>query len=54
MWSGAEEAQGQLTNEVRWPGVNQSGFAVAGGLYVYTIRSSDGQLLRRDKIAVIR
>lgn len=54
VWSGAEDEQGSLTHVVRWRGVNESGFAVSGGLYVYTIRTADGELLRRDKIAVVR
>ena len=54
VWSGAEENQGSLTREVRWRGINESGFAVSGGLYVYTIRTVDGELLRRGKIAVVR
>ena len=54
VWSAAEAEQGSLTREIRWRGVNDSGFAVGGGLYVYSILTSTGELLERDKIAVLR
>jgi hypothetical protein len=51
---------GAQPNEVVWLGVNGSGDSderaplVAGGVYFYTIRSQAGELLRRDRIAVVR
>jgi hypothetical protein len=53
IWSGAEDDPGSPLHEVRWPGINENSF-VSGGVYVYTIRTRDGELLRRDKIAVVR
>ena len=50
IWSGAEDDPGSPLHEVRWRGINQN-FIVSGGVYVYTIRTRDGELLRRDKIA---
>ncbi len=54
IWTGAESEQGSLTHEVRWPGINESGFVVGGGLYIYSIRSSTGEQIRRGKIALVR
>ena len=54
IWAGAESEQGSLTHEIRWPGINESGFVVGGGLYIYSIRSSTGEQIRRGKIALVR
>ena len=54
LWTGREEAQNDLSNEIRWRGVNEAGFIVGSGVYIYSIRDEDGALLRRDKIAVLR
>ena len=54
LWTGREEAQNDLSNEIRWRGVNEAGFIVGSGVYIYSIRDEDGELLRRDKIAVLR
>ncbi|MEE2657134.1 MAG: M28 family peptidase [Candidatus Latescibacterota bacterium] len=54
IWQGREEEQGKRSREVLWSGVNDSGFSVASGIYVYTVRSFEGQLLHRGKIAVMR
>ena len=54
LWTGREEAQNDLSNEIRWRGVNEAGFIVGSGVYIYSIRDGDGELLRRDKIAVLR
>ena len=52
LWTGREEDL--KGNEVRWRGVNETGFVVGSGVYIYSIRDEDGELLRRDKIAVLR
>ena len=54
VWSAAEAEQGSLTREIRWRGINDSGFSVGGGLYVYSILTNSGELLERNKIAVLR
>ena len=54
LWTGREEAQNDLSNEIRWRGVNEAGFIVGSGVYIYSIRDENGELLRRDKIAVLR
>ena len=47
-------------NEVLWRGVNRTGASdlsaplVGSGVYVYTIHSRDGELLAKDKVAVVR
>ena len=51
---------GARSNEVFWRGGNRTGPSdlsaplVGSGVYVYTIHSRDGELLVRDKIAVVR
>lgn len=52
IWRGFEESE--TTNEIRWSGINAAGFAVASGIYVYDLRTFEGELLRRGKIAVVR
>jgi hypothetical protein len=65
VWSGQEDFGGQrnlYTNEVVWSGVNQTGILAgnisgnlaASGIYIYAISDSQGKLLKRDKIAVVR
>ena len=54
LWTGREEAQNDLSNEIRWRGVNEAGFIVGSGVYIYSIRDENGELMRRDKIAVLR
>ncbi|MFH1570495.1 MAG: M20/M25/M40 family metallo-hydrolase [Gemmatimonadota bacterium] len=54
VWVGREEEQGDLSREVRWRGTNAAGYAVGSGIYLYTVDSFGGQVLRRDKVAVIR
>ncbi len=54
LWTGREEAQNELSNEIRWRGVNDAGFIVGSGVYIYSIRDENGELLRRDRIAVLR
>ncbi len=55
IWSGLErESPLDQINEVRWTGVNDDGSLVGSGVYVYTIRSFSGDLLRQGKIAVVR
>lgn len=55
IWSGLErESPLDQINEVRWTGVNDDGSLVGSGVYIYTVRSFSGDLLRQDKIAVIR
>ncbi|MBM3280098.1 MAG: M20/M25/M40 family metallo-hydrolase [Candidatus Handelsmanbacteria bacterium] len=54
VWADEEVRQEGLTYEVRWRGDNSAGYAVGSGVYVYTITDEEGQLLRRDKIAVVR
>jgi len=54
VWRGREEEQGSLSREILWSGRNRAGFPVAGGVYVYTVTSFEGEVLQRDKIAVIR
>ena len=51
LWTGREEDL--KGNEIRWLGVNEAGFIVGSGVYIYSIRDEDGELLRRDKIAVL-
>tara|TARA_B100000686_G_scaffold352650_1_gene455455 strand:- start:3913 stop:5949 length:2037 start_codon:yes stop_codon:yes gene_type:complete len=52
LWIG-EENRSDFEREVRWNGINDSGFAVGSGVYIYSIRASDGKLLKRDKIALV-
>ncbi len=54
VWAGDEDRQEGLTYEVRWTGDNSAGYAVSSGVYVYTITDAQGEVLRRDKIAVVR
>ena len=65
VWSAREDDArqrrlGARANEVLWLGVNGAspsdlGAALVGsGVYVYTIHDTDGTLLRKDKVAVIR
>lgn len=54
VWSEVKKYQGTSGREIRWSGTNQNGFVVNSGVYIYTITSTDGQLLERDKFAVIR
>ena len=55
IWTGLErESPLDQINEVRWTGVNDDGSLVASGVYVYTVRSSSGDLVHQGKIAVIR
>ena len=52
LWTGREE--NLKGNEIRWSGRNEAGFNVGSGVYIYSIRDENGELLRRDKIAVLR
>ncbi len=58
--NGLQRRMGARANEVLWRGVNRTGASdldaplVGSGVYVYTIHSRQGQLLLRDKIAVVR
>lgn len=54
VWRGFEEDQGQTSHEIRWSGINDAGFDVSAGIYLYDLRSFEGELLERGKIAVIR
>ncbi len=54
VWAAAEEQQGQLAREIRWRGENDQGFAASSGVYIYTITTQDGDLLKQDKVALIR
>jgi hypothetical protein len=58
VWSGAEDRRNQekavVDFEVRWRGENEEGNEVGSGIYVYTITDPEGQVLRRDKLAVVR
>lgn len=54
VWEAREEEQSSLSNEIRWSGVNAGQAFIADGVYIYTVTSSEGKLLQRDKIAVIR
>ena len=65
VWEASEDNASQRrlgarANEVVWRGVNRaetsdlSALLVGSGVYVYTIHSRDGELLVRDKIAVVR
>ena len=40
--------------EIRWDGLNESSLQVNSGVYIYAITTDDGQLLERDKLAVVR
>jgi len=53
IWRGFEEDQRQRSREILWPGVNNAGFAVAAGIYIYDLRSFEGDRLERGKIAVV-
>jgi hypothetical protein len=61
VWNGDENRQKDqnkrsLSHEIRWDGVNSASGTprvVASGVYVYTIITAEGQVLRRDKIAVV-
>ena len=54
VWQALEEAEGNLNNEVRWTGVNAGGFAVGSGVYYYDVRSREGELVARGRVAVVR
>jgi hypothetical protein len=54
VWSAREEQQGTLSREVRWEGVNASGFEVTGGVYIYVITGADGRTLEKGKLTVVR
>ncbi len=60
LWSAREDdAQqrrlGARANEVLWFGVNGAGAALVGsGVYIYTIHTVEGELLKKDRIAVLR
>lgn len=54
VWRGFEEDQGQTSHEIHWSGVNTAGFDIGSGIYIYDLRSFEGGLLERGKIAVIR
>ena len=54
VWSGREEQQGALSREVRWQGLNASGFEVTGGVYIYVITDADGTTLAKGKLSVVR
>ncbi len=65
LWQAAEDnalqrRMGARANEVLWRGVNRTGAndfsasLVGSGVYVYTIHSREGELLVRDKVAVVR
>ena len=54
VWSEVKKYRGKKDWEIRWIGVNQSGFVVNSGVYIYAITAADGELLERNKIAVIR
>ena len=55
-----QRRQGASPNEVIWTGVNDADFnglggtQLSSGIYIYTIHDKDGQLLQRDKIAILR
>ena len=54
VWSAREERQGSLSREVRWRGLNASGFEVTGGVYIYVITDADGTTLEKGKLTVVR
>ena len=65
VWKATEDdlkqrRQGASPNEVIWTGVNDADFnglggtQLSSGIYIYTIHDKDGQLLQRDKIAILR
>ena len=54
VWTGREEEQGQLTNEVRWRGVTNGGFEINSGIYLYSVRTFAGRELQRGKVAIVR
>ncbi|MEE3233451.1 MAG: M20/M25/M40 family metallo-hydrolase [Candidatus Latescibacterota bacterium] len=65
VWEGQEDdlnqrRQGARSNEVLWAGVNDTdlngigGARLSSGIYIYTIHDKEEQLLKRDKIAILR
>ena len=65
LWSAREDDArqrrlGVRSNEVLWLGVNGAGASdigaalVGSGVYIYTIHTAAGELLKKDKIAVVR
>tara|TARA_B100001250_G_scaffold238821_1_gene205239 strand:+ start:6483 stop:8516 length:2034 start_codon:yes stop_codon:yes gene_type:complete len=65
VWEGREDdlnqrRQGARPNEVLWTGINDSdlngigGARLSSGIYIFTIHDKEGQLLQRDKIAILR
>ncbi len=54
VWSEVKKYREKKDWEIRWIGVNQSGFVVNSGVYIYAITGADGELLERGKVAVIR
>jgi len=55
VWTGFERDSGlNQLREIRWLGTSDRGWPVASGIYLYTVTSPDGVLLRRDRIALTR
>jgi len=65
LWSAREDdlrqrRLGARGNEILWLGVNGAGAndvgsaLVGSGVYIYTIHTADGELLQKDKVAVVR
>ena len=49
-----EEGREEEIGEVIWKGVNDRGFLISSGIYLYNIILSDGKIERTGKIAVVR
>ena len=59
IWSAQEDDStqrklGTRDGEVLWKGWNEGRLLVNNGIYIYAITAADGELLERNKIAVIR
>jgi hypothetical protein len=54
VWRGLEEDQGQTSHEILWTGVTTAGFAASPGIYIYDLRTFEGDLVERGKVAVVR
>lgn len=55
VWQGREES-GDVNQrgEIRWTGVNEAGHLLAAGVYLFELRSFDGGVIQRGKIALLR
>ena len=55
VWQGREESGNvDQRGEIRWTGVNAAGHLLGSGVYLYELRSFEGDVVQRGKIALLR